>query len=430
MHEPILQVRDLAVAYGQEPVIADFSCAIQKGEFVSLVGANGSGKSTLLRAFSRLIRPVGGQVVVDGADIWERDQAWLARRLAVVPQDSNVAFDFTVLETVLMGRAPHLGKFAIEKTDDMEIALEALRSTSLEALADKPITAISGGERQRAVIARALAQQPSVLLADEPTAHLDINHQIAILELLRGLSHRRQLGLFAALHDLNLASLYSDRIFMLAGGRVLVAGTPSAVITEENVRHAYGIHAKIKPHPTTGRPYMTLAGRHYPRRAVMAADSGGFRSVHVICGAGTGAALLEQLYEEGRDVSAGVVNVADSDQQTAERLDLDRVEEAPFSAISPEAHRQNLALCFAADVVVVCGLPFGEGNLANLEAASEALRHGRRVILANRPPIEERDFTEGRATALFKDMVSRGAVIADEPAPHPAHYCAQAGSHK
>ncbi|NIM06943.1 MAG: ATP-binding cassette domain-containing protein [Armatimonadetes bacterium] len=421
----LLEAETVAVGYDERPVISNLSLSVQEGEFIGLVGPNGSGKSTLIRLFSRVLHPLAGEVRVEGEDIRKKGASWLARKIAVVPQDSPVAFDFSVLEMVLMGRSPHLGRFTVEGKEDLGVAWECLRLTNMEGLAHRPATAISGGERQRAVIARALAQQPKILLADEPIAHLDINHQIQVLDLLQRLIRQKALTVITALHDLNLASMYCDRLVMLAGGRAIASGSPNEVITEDSIRHAYGVHARVKAHPATGRPYITLAHRpisapvEKPSLEAVAQAGKEGRRVHVICGAGTGAGLLSELATEGYEVSVGVVNVTDSDQQTAENLDLERVEEAPFSPISEEAHQQNCALAKAAEIVVVCAVPFGEGNLANLEAAGEALRAGREVLLGNAPPIEERDFSDGKASRLFQELVSLGAIAIPSTAPHP-----------
>jgi iron complex transport system ATP-binding protein len=333
--------------------------------------------------------------------------------MAVIPQDSPLAFDFSVFEIVLMGRAPHLGRFALEAEKDLTIAWEALRLTNSEALANKPANALSGGEKQRVIVSRALAQLPRILLADEPIAHLDINHQLQILELLQRLAKEQNILILAALHDLNLAAAYCDRLLLLSGGRTLSAGAPAEVITPENIRRAYGVRAKVKINPTNNRPYLTLAGERPP---IAPAEGKGIR-VHVICGAGSGAELLEYLVEAGCEVSVGVLNVADSDQQVAERLNLPRAEEAPFSDISPEVHKQNYDLAAAADVVVVCAIPFGHGNLANLEVAKAALLAGRKVLLTANPPIETRDFTDGQATRLYGELVTLGARTAEINGP-------------
>jgi cobalamin transport system ATP-binding protein len=346
-------------------------------------------------------------VLLDGRDLYRLSAREVARRLAVVAQDNTVYFDFLVRDVVLMGRAPHLSRFGIERPQDYAIAQECMAATNTLIFANRPITSLSGGERQRCMIARALAQQPAVLLLDEPTAHLDISYQIEILDLTRRLTGERGLATVVVLHDLNLASQYCDHLVLLAEGRVVASGPPAEVVTEEHIRRAYGAAVRVHPHPVTGRPYLTLLSRMPPISVVGRRRT----SVHLICGAGSGVELMRRLVHEGFAVSVGVVNVADTDQAEAELLDLVRVEEAPFSPIGDEAHRRNAQLAAAADVVIVTGIPFGHGNLRNLEAAAQARRFGRRVLLVDDPPITQRDFTDGAAVALHHQVVAEGAEL-------------------
>ncbi len=402
----MLEARSLTVGYNDHPVLEDVSLTAAPGQCIGLVGPNGSGKSTLVRALSRVLPPQRGQVLLDGADIYRMAARALARRLAVVPQDNAVHFDFSVRQVVLMGRAPHLSRFGLERPQDYAIAQECLALTSTAAFADRPITALSGGERQRCMIARALAQQPEILLLDEPTAHLDINHQIEVLDLTRRLTAAKGLATLVVLHDLNLASQYCDHLVLLAGGRTIATGAPRDVVTEATIREAYGAEVQVRLHPTTGRPYVTLLSR-LPISVVGRRKT----RVHLICGAGTGVELMRRLTHLGFHVSVGVVNVADSDQLEAEALDLERAEEAPFCAVGEESHRRNCDLARAAGIVVVTGIPYGRGNLLNLEAARVAREAGTRVLLVDDPPIAARDFAEGEATARQQRLVDAGAEV-------------------
>ncbi len=345
-------------------------------------------------------------MLLDGVDIYRMSARALARRLAVVAQDNTVHFDFSVREVVLMGRAPHLSRFGIERPIDCAVAEECMVVTSTAALADRPVTALSGGERQRCAIARALAQEPEILLLDEPTAHLDINHQIEVLDLTRRLTAAKGLATLVVLHDLNLASQYCDSLVLLAEGHAVASGPPTEVVTERALREAYGAEVQVRLHPTTGRPYVTLLSRlpmsMVGRRAT---------KIHLICGAGTGVEFMRRLSRLGFPLSVGVVNVADSDQLEAEALNLTRVEEAPFSPIEEESHRRNCELARAAEVVVVTALPYGRGNLLNLEAAIRARGLGRRVLLVDDPPIAGRDFAEGEAMALQRQIIHAGAEV-------------------
>jgi iron complex transport system ATP-binding protein len=407
----VLEALAVTVGYSGEAVLREVSLSLARGQFVGVVGPNGSGKSTLVRAASRVLPPSEGRVLLDGSDVYEMGARELARRLAVVPQDSRVHFDFSVREVVLMGRAPHLSRFGIERPRDYAIADECMELTHTTEFAERAITSLSGGERQRCMIARALAQRPDVLLLDEPTAHLDINHQIEVLDLARSLTGERGLATLVVLHDLNLASQYCDRLVLLAEGRVRAEGKPQEVVTEERIRGAYGADVQVRLHPVTGRPYVTLLSR-LPVGAPPTRES----RVHLICGAGTGVSLMRRLHQVGFAVSVGVVNVADSDQVEAEALDLARVEEAPFSPIGDEAHRRNSDLARSADAVVVTGIPLGRGNLRNLEAAARALGAGRQVLLIDAPPIAGRDFTEGEASALQAQIVSAGGEVCGDEA--------------
>ena len=215
----MLEALSLTLGYDDRTVLPGVSLTAARGQFIGLVGPNGSGKSTLVRALSRVLPPQRGQVLLDGLDIYRMSARALARRLAVVAQDNTVHFDFSVREVVLMGRPPHLSRFGIERPHDYAVVEECLSATSATALAERPITALSGGERQRCAIARALAQEPEILILDEPTAHLDINHQIEVLDLTRRLTVTKGLATLVVLHDLNLASQYCDALVLLAGGR-------------------------------------------------------------------------------------------------------------------------------------------------------------------------------------------------------------------
>jgi len=407
----VLEAHELTVGYDGEPVLRNVNLTAARGQFIALVGPNGSGKSTLVRALSRVLRPISGRAMLDAVDIYEMTANELARRLAVVTQDYTVAFDFAVRDIVLMGRAPHLSRFGVERPQDYKIAEEAMGLTHTLVFADRPITSLSGGERQRCMIARALAQQPSVLLLDEPIAHLDINHQIEILDLARRLTTERGLATIVVLHDLNLASQYCDQLVLVSQGKVVAEGKPQDVVTEARIRVAYGTDVHVRQHPTTGRPYVTLVSR-LPVQAPPTRHT----TIHLICGAGTGARLMRRLGEMGFAVSVGVVNVADSDQIEAEALDLRRVEEAPFSPITEETHRLNLEMAREADTVLLTGIPVGDGNLRNLEAAVKARGFGRRVLLIDDPPIPGRDFTDGEATALQRQVLNAGAELCHDEA--------------
>ena len=249
-----IAVSEVEVAYDAEPIVAGVTFQVNHGEFVGLIGPNGSGKSTLLRVISRVLSPRKGSVLIDDQSVSGYGRDELARRLAVVTQESSLHLDFTVREIVRMGRIPHLKRFQREGIRDARVVEEDLHLTGLESFKDRLVTELSGGERQRVAIARALAQEPEILLLDEPTSHLDISYQLALLDLIWALNQAKGLTVLAVLHDLNLAAQYCDKLIVLRAGRVYTVGTPTDVITADTIRDVYGVEAVISHHPLANTP--------------------------------------------------------------------------------------------------------------------------------------------------------------------------------
>jgi iron complex transport system ATP-binding protein len=260
----LCEVRDLSAGYGPVVALRDVFFRLDRGDMVAVVGPNGSGKSTLLRVLAGVLRPTAGTVRLDGRDLDRYERREVARRIAVVPQETALEFPFSVTEVVLMGRAPHLGRFGFPGPRDLAIAHEAMRRTGVDALARRSLTELSGGERQRVVIARALAQEPDVLLLDEPTAHLDIRHQVEINDLLAELNHDRGLAIVAVLHDLNLAAMYYRAVAVLADGRIHSLGAPADVLTHATVHAVYGTEAYVARNAVTGAINVLPLGRRPP----------------------------------------------------------------------------------------------------------------------------------------------------------------------
>jgi iron complex transport system ATP-binding protein len=256
-----IETRDLRCRYGAVEALRGVSLAVAAGEFVGVLGPNGSGKSTLVKALSRVLRPVSGQVLLDGADVWSLGARAVAQVVAVVPQDAPAPFDFTALEVVLMGRSPHLSRLAAEGAEDLRIAREAMERTDCWRLARRPITQLSGGERQRVTLARALAQQPRLMLLDEPTSHLDLGYQMETLERLASLNAAAGTTLVAVLHDLNLAAAFCPRLVLLAEGRIVADGAPEEVLAPDRLREVYRVDVLVQPDPVHGRPHV------FPRRS-------------------------------------------------------------------------------------------------------------------------------------------------------------------
>jgi iron complex transport system ATP-binding protein len=233
-------------------VLQDVSLAVERGTIVGLLGPNGSGKTTLLRIVSGIVKPISGRVTIGGQPIERLTRREMARRIAVVPQETHSTFDFSVMDMVLMGRYPHLGPFELEGAADQEIAREALTATGTAALADRAFATLSGGEKQRVIIASALAQASEVLLLDEPTAALDLGYQLEIAVLLRRLNAERRTTMIVSTHDLNLAAAVCEHIVMLKAGRVLAHGSTRETLTAQNIRRLYDVDADVQFHPGAG----------------------------------------------------------------------------------------------------------------------------------------------------------------------------------
>ncbi len=254
---PILAARAVRFRYPDAPpLFDDFSIGINEGEFVSVLGPNGSGKTTLLRLLSGILAPEGGDVVMAGQPVLSLRPRQRARLVAVVLPESSLLFDFSVLEVVLMGRAPHLGLFGLEGPADFAAARAALSDVDLADHQDKRLRELSSGERQRALIARALAQQPRLLLLDEPTAFLDLKHRLQIYDILRRLNRDRRLTVVTTSHDLNLAARYGSRLIVLRAGRLAADGVPVAVLNADLLRSVYDTEARVEIDPGTGAPYV------------------------------------------------------------------------------------------------------------------------------------------------------------------------------
>ena len=249
-----LKLQNATLGYWRRPVVQDISFEVKPGEMLGIVGANGCGKSTIIKSLGRVIKPLSGDILLNGKDLSKIPRMELSRLLGVVPQMPLLPSTFTTFEIVLMGRNPHLGLLQYEGKKDTEIAWQAMEKTSTQHLAERRIGQLSGGEIQSVVIARVLAQQTKGVLLDEPTANLDIGRQIEILDLIKELCLKDKLTVVIAMHELNLAAQYCNRLVLIDKGRIHCQGEPKEVITEENIRRVYGSGNYIEYHPLSGLP--------------------------------------------------------------------------------------------------------------------------------------------------------------------------------
>ena len=254
----MIEVDSVFFRYHQDWVLQDVSFQVRKGEFIGVIGPNGSGKTTLLKILYRLLSPQQGEVLFDHLSLKKMSRREIAKKIAVVAQETYPAFPFRVIEMVLMGRYPYLGHLMFESPKDLEIAKKAMEWTETLPISQRPIDELSGGERKRVFIARALAQEPEMILLDEPTSNLDIHHQVEFLDLVLSLNREKGLTILMASHDLNLASEYCDRLILLQNGKIYKMGPPEEVMTRENIEKVYGCGVWVDRNPVSGMPRVSL----------------------------------------------------------------------------------------------------------------------------------------------------------------------------
>ncbi len=404
--DPAFAAEGLTVRLGERTVLHDLELRASRGELLALTGPNGSGKTTLLRAALGLVPALRGRVRLLGDATGELPIRERARRVAWMPQDESAFENVPLYDYVLFGRYAHLPPFAAEGPADRAAAEAALREVGLWEQRQRGIREVSGGERQRVLLARAVAQETPILLLDEPTAHLDIGHQLDLLERVRRHCRERGRCAIAALHDLNLAARYADRVAVLSRGRLVADGPPAAVLSEALLREVWGVVADLRRDPASGLPY--LLPRLPARDRGPRPETPRPRRVHVVGGGGAAAPLLRALVEDGYRVTAGALPLFDTDLEVAEELGLPTATEVPFAPLGAEARAEHRALLDEADAIVVAPFAVGPSNLANLEdLVGRAARIP--VFLVEPTPISSRDFTRGSASALRDRLVADGA---------------------
>jgi iron complex transport system ATP-binding protein len=256
--DPVLSLEKVKFRYGRSWALNDFDFHIHPAELLGVLGPNGSGKSTLLKVVDGVLDPQEGEVLLKGRPVSGYSRSDLAKQVAMVAQETHFRFSFSVLEVVLMGRFPHLGQFQFERKCDMDVAFRVLGATHCLELAGRSIHELSGGEKQRVLIARALAQEPAIVLLDEPTSFLDLRYKKEIFDLISSLTHDSGLSVLVVSHDMDLAAQYCDRMVMLKEGRVYSTGAPDEVITASNIEAVYGCPVMVDKNPATGSPRVSL----------------------------------------------------------------------------------------------------------------------------------------------------------------------------
>lgn len=390
------QVDQLSFSYRNHPVLAGLDMTVHKGRLHALVGANGAGKSTLIRLLAGLLQPDLGKVNLEGKDLSSLKDKERAKQIAYMAQETMIPGNFTAGEVVAMGR------YAYEKTPkaafDEAVVQDAMNRTRTLPLFHQKIGELSGGEKSRVLLARALAQDTQVLLLDEVTAALDITHQLTVMENLREWMDEEK-TVVMVLHDINLAARYVDEIWMLADGKVYAHGSPAEVLTRGNIEAVYDANCLIDWNILTNTPMIIPLERRK--------TAGEGMKVHVVCGGGSGSQLLSVLYSWGMNVTAGILNQGDSDQLTAKRLEMTVFSKEAFSSIEKDDVRNAWDKLDEIEAVLVTDMPIGSGNVSNIAFINMAADRGLPVLYCpwqNEPQYVHRDYEDEWERALDKTM--------------------------
>lgn len=401
-----IRVEGLSFGYDLKKVLEQVDMNIRKGSFFCLVGPNGSGKSTLLKIISAALKPQKGVVYLEDRNISQMKNREMAKLISFVPQNTSLEFDFKVFDVVLMGRYPYVSKIKGETREDLEIAEKAMQYTNTVHLRERSFMELSGGERQRVILAQALAQEPDILILDEPVSHLDLQHQVEILNLIKKMCVDRRLTAITVLHDLNMASAYSDYIVMMKDGKIMKQGTPFETLTTSSIKDIFNTDVYISVSPVGNKPYIYAHTRpNVEKRGI---------SVHVICGGGSGSSIISKLYSEGFDISSGVLTIGDLDWKISKENDIQIAEEVPFAGISKEAYLKNRELAAKADAIIITGVYIGKSNIRNLELLLENTLRDKPLIILEDESFAERDYTEGTAMKIYENIKSmNNTILAD-----------------
>ncbi len=391
---------DVTVSLGGVSVLSGVSLAVESGTFLGLIGPNGAGKTTLLRTVNGILAPNSGLVSVAGEEVHALSSGAASRLVATVPQDTTLSFDFSVRDVVEMGRHPHRDRLgrdpAATGTDPVETAMER---AGVARFGDRPITEVSGGERRRVLLARALAQDTPVLLLDEPTASLDVNHQIRTLELVSDLVADGQ-TIVAAIHDLDLAARYCDDLALLSGGEIAAHGSPATVLERDALGDAFDAPIVRSRDRVTGAPSVTALPDTQPNRGEV---------VHVVAGNGSGAGVLHELIAAGFDVSVGVLREGDPDAAVADQLGCEVVSVPPFSPIEGKLNRAR-ECARAADACLFADVAVGPENAANLDVLAES----ETPVLIQGRPFRERNHAGTAVRERYETLRERARVTEPE----------------
>ncbi|MDD2212124.1 MAG: ABC transporter ATP-binding protein [Desulfitobacteriaceae bacterium] len=369
----IIQTRKLAVGYGGRTVVGDINLAALKGQLICLLGPNGSGKSTIIRSLAGLLAPVGGSVFLKGQPLHRIESKELSRMMALVLTERLSPGLITVFDVAAMGRYPHTDFFGRFSEEDKRKTREALCLVNAENLAERYFTELSDGEKQKVLIARALVQEPEVIILDEPTSHLDVKHRLEVMKILRQLTKEKGITVILSLHEIDLALKSCELALLVKNGKILAYGTPEEILSEETVADLYGIDSAHFSNCLGG---------------IELKNSGGASSF-VLAGAGSGAPLYRLLNKHGFSIMTGVIHENDIDYHVGTAIRAAVISEKPFEEIRKSALNKAVSLSAQADCIIDAGFPAGTLNKLNVDLARRLLAQDK-TIYSLRDPEEAR----------------------------------------
>ena len=390
-----LVIKDLNFSINETAILKAINLEIKTGEFVGLIGPNGAGKTTLLKCMNGIIKGKG-IVEIRGQKLEFMSYKSIARKVALMHQNTSITFPFRVIDVVLAGRYPYLNRISGETREDYSIARRNMGYTDTLKFETRPITQISGGERQKVLFAKVLTQETDLILLDEPAASLDIAHEEQIFKYSCEMCKTGK-TVIAAVHDLKTASRYCTKLVLMKDGCIIANGAPEEVLTSENLSLAYGVSALVYKNRITGLLDFHIHGNEMNKHG---------KSIHVIGGGGSAAGIMRLLFENGFKITAGVFGHGDSDLNCAEVFGIKCLVCHPFSEIDEESCQANIDIIQKADMTILCDMPFGIQNYRNLEAA----QYAQKLIIIEEDDPSGRDFTGGRALEIYMKLRSNAVV--------------------
>lgn len=362
-----LRLKNLAVGYNGRALIKNIEIGVRRGEIVTLVGPNGSGKSTILKSIAKQLEPVSGSVELEGRGLEGYGPLELAKKMAVMLTGRIQPELMTCRDIASMGRYPYTGRLGILSDEDEALVEKALACVHAQSFADRPFDAVSDGERQRVLLARAICQEPEIIILDEPTSYLDIRHKLELLSILRSMAKNQGITVVMSLHEIDLAMKISDRVICVGGEEIFACGAPEDVLTDDVIRELYGLINESSP----AGFFDSLAG------SVELAPPEGKPDIFVLSSGGTGIPVYRKLQREGRPFIAGILYKNDIDWHTARLLASEVIEEGPFEEISDRAYSRALECVRRCSRVIDAGVHIGSCNRRMADLIAEAERLGK-----------------------------------------------------